>query len=144
MRCYNGLSDIACKRGDIETAYARARRRIEIAEQYLPEDHAWRVSASIPLANVYATDGKLAEAEAVYDKIIEEYEALLGPDLPKMALVFDSMKEACEDAGLAHKAEEYAERAAAIRAKADEASGDETPGDETEPGPEDSEAASED
>jgi tetratricopeptide (TPR) repeat protein len=121
MRCYYGLSKIAWKRGDFETAHAWARRRVEIAEQHLPEDHPWRPAASMAVAEVYVAEGKSPEAEAEYQKVIDGYKQLLGPDSPVIAELFDEMEKTYKEAGLTEKAQECAKRAAAIRAEAQKA-----------------------
>lgn len=135
MRCYYGLSAIAWKRGDFDTAHARAQRRTEIALQHLPEDRPWRAGTFLVVGEVYVAEGKIPKAEAEFRKAIEGYERIFGPDDPAIAQVLDEMKRIYEEAGHPDKAHECAERAAAIRAKAqEESSGEEgTAGDEDTP-----------
>jgi tetratricopeptide (TPR) repeat protein len=94
--------------------------RIEAAEQdeLLETEGLDATTQSINLARKYATQGKYAEAESLYQRALVVSQKTLGPDHPTIAIILNNLANLYMDQGKYFEAEPLYQRALAIREQA--------------------------
>src|ERR1700674_2601472 len=109
--------ETANRAGDYRTAAARYEAALREAESFGASD--LRLATTLnSLADVYRTQGRVAEVEPLYRRALGIREKVLGPDHPDAATALNGLAELYETEGRYAEAEALYRRSLGIREKA--------------------------
>jgi tetratricopeptide (TPR) repeat protein len=112
-----GLASLHYLRGRYEEAEVMVKRAIEVCGRIAPEDVSSMGILRDSLADIYREQGRLAEAEAIYHDVLDQYVRKFGEASEKTAAVVKALAQVSQIEEQFAQSEVYFQRLLAIQTK---------------------------